>query len=355
MARMIPCSTPTAKTTKPVRQAMANSLARSARIFFSPGMSMRLTPIMNTMPASVASGMLVSRLVRNSANSRTTADMVMFDTCDRPPFSSRIWVLVGLPLTTKVPESPAAKSAADSPTMSRLMSTRSPCLAAKLREVAALWATIRTKQEKATPNTSTASLRVTPCGRPNGGGPAGTAPTTATPSAVASIAVEMAMHAKTAIRAPGIFGMNLLNPMINTSVNAAKPTVVMFASGMEVIIVHCCWNQLPVPLGTPSMAGICPLNTWMPTPVRNPTSTDVLRKSPMNPSLRSRARSSIPPTTSAVRLHQATHSSEYGVSPATPRPASPAARTAAVAESAPTTSSLEEPRRANMRVGRITV
>ncbi len=103
------------------------------------------------------------------------------------------------------------------------------------------------------------------------------------------------------------------------------------------------------------MAGICPEKTWIPTPVRNPTSTDVLRKSPMNPSLSSRARSSIPPTTSAVRLHQATHSSEYGVSPATPRPARPAARTAAVAESAPTTSSLEEPRRANMRVGRITV
>ena len=38
-----------------------------------------------------------------------------------------------------------------------------------------------------------------------------------------------------------------------------------------------------------------------------------------------------------------------------PAPASPAARMAAVAESAPTTSRREEPRRANSSVGKITV
>ena len=78
--------------------------------------------------------------------------MVMLATWVLPFCSSRIWVLVGLPLTTKVPLRPAAMLAPLSPTMSRLMSTRSPCRVAKLREVAALWAMIRTKQENATPS-----------------------------------------------------------------------------------------------------------------------------------------------------------------------------------------------------------
>ena len=93
--------------------------------------------------------MSVSSAVKNSATSSTTADIVMLASWVRPFCSSRIWVLVGLPLTTKVPVSPAAKFAPDSPTMSRLTSTLSPCFIAKLRDVAALWAMIRTKQENA--------------------------------------------------------------------------------------------------------------------------------------------------------------------------------------------------------------
>ena len=77
--------------------------------------------------------------------------MVMLATWVLPFCSSRIWVFVGLPLTTNVPDSPAARFAPLSPTMSRLMSTRWPCRVAKLREVAALCAMIRTKQENATP------------------------------------------------------------------------------------------------------------------------------------------------------------------------------------------------------------
>ena len=73
----------------------------------------------------------------------------MLATWVRPFCSSRIWVLVGLPLTTKVPVRPAAKLAPLSPTMSRFTSTRWPCFIAKLREVAALWAMISTKQENA--------------------------------------------------------------------------------------------------------------------------------------------------------------------------------------------------------------
>ena len=153
MARTMPCSTPTAKTTTAVIAAMTNSLGRAARIRRSPLMSISPMPMRNTIAARTAFGMSVSRPVRNSTTTRTTSDMVMFATWVRPFCSSRIWVLVGLPFTTNVPVSPAAKLAALSPTMSRLMSTRWLCRMAKLREVAALWAMISTKQENAIPST----------------------------------------------------------------------------------------------------------------------------------------------------------------------------------------------------------
>ena len=97
------------------------------------------------------------------------------------------------------------------------------------------------------------------------------------------------------------------------------------------------------------MPGICPEGTDIPTPVRNPISTDADRKSPRNPSRSSRASTSMPPQTSAVRLQNATHSGESGVSPEIDRLASPADMIAAVAESAPTTSSFEAP--SNARTG----
>jgi hypothetical protein len=103
------------------------------------------------------------------------------------------------------------------------------------------------------------------------------------------------------------------------------------------------------------MSGIWPPITWIPTPVRNPIRTDADRKSPRKPSRSIRARSSIPPQTSATRLVNATHSDDAGVRPGAVRPASPAARIAAVAESAPTTSSFDDPSRANTIVGKITV
>ena len=116
--------------------------------------------------------------------------MVMLATCVRPFCSSRIWVLVGLPLTTNVPLRPAARLAPLSPTMSRFTSTRWPCFIAKLREVAALWAMMSTKQEKAIPSTLGMSLQVMPSGSPIGGNPPVTEPTTATPWDEASKAAD---------------------------------------------------------------------------------------------------------------------------------------------------------------------
>jgi len=87
-------------------------------------------------------GMSVSTVVKKSTTSRTMPDMVRLASWVRPFCSSRIWVLVGLPLTTKVPDIPAARFAPASPAMSRFTSTFWPCFIAKLQEVAALWAMI---------------------------------------------------------------------------------------------------------------------------------------------------------------------------------------------------------------------
>ena len=99
------------------------------------------------------------------------------------------------------------------------------------------------------------------------------------------------------------------------------------------------------------MSGICPVATWMPTPVRKPISTDAERKSPRNPSRSTRASTSSTAHSSAASPQSATHFAEPGCSPPIPAASSPADRIAAVAESPPTTSSFEEPSSANAASG----
>ena len=142
---------------------------------------------------------------------------------------------------------------------------------------------------------------------------------------------------------------------MHSSVPTAKATVGRFACGTAPAVCQSCSNHVPGGLGTPSMAGICPVSTWMPTPVRNPMSTGALRKSPMNPSRSNRARSSMTAHMSATRLVQASQVALSGRRPTTPRPARPEARTAAVAESAPTTSSRDDPSSTNASVGKMIV
>ena len=254
------------------------------------------------MPARTDLGMSVRSAVKNRTTRSTTQAMVKLASCVRPFSSSRIWVLVGLPLTTKVPLSPAAKFAPDSPTMSRLTSTFWPFFMAKLREVAALWAMISTKQENAMPMQIPMFAMLMPCGSPIGGKPPWTDPTMATPSACASMADEMPIDSTTATIAPGTLGTNRLNARMMTIVPSPNARVGHEVLARLVIHAHCCWNQLPVPLGMPRRSGICPVNTCTPTPVRKPMSTEADRKSPMKPSLKMRARMSITPQMRAIRL-----------------------------------------------------
>ena len=75
----------------------------------------------------------------------------------------------------------------------------------------------------------------------------------------------------------------------------------------------------------------------------------------MKPSLKMRARMSMTPQMRAIRLVYASHVVLPGVAPGIAAVVSPAARMAAVAESAPTTSSRDEPSSTNSSVGKMTV
>ncbi len=103
----------------------------------------------------------------------------------------------------------------------------------------------------------------------------------------------------------------------------------------------------PEPSDTPSMPLTWPIATWMPTPVRNPISTLRDRKSARKPSRMTRATTSTTPVMIATPDASAT----YSLEPAAARGARPAARIAAVAESAPTTRCREEPRIAKIAIG----
>ena len=76
--------------------------------------------------------------------------------------------------------------------------------------------------------------------------------------------------------------------------------------------------------GTPSMPANWPSATWIPTPVRKPTSTVREMKSARKPSLTTRASSSSPPVINAARLAYASHWLVWGCSPETDSPAMPA-------------------------------
>src|SRR5436190_19168253 len=127
---------------------------------------------------------------------------------------------------------------------------------------------ISTKQENATPNSGGMSDHATPGGSPSGGKPPSSAPTIATPCVDICRAADRMIDKTTARIAPGALGARRLNPRISASVPTANPSVGRLGSPRWVRVCHCCSNQFPLPLEMPSMPGIWPVKTWIPTPVQ---------------------------------------------------------------------------------------
>ena len=113
-------------------------------------------------------------------------------------------------------------------------------------------------------------------------------------------------------------------------------------------------SVVPLPSLTPNIPATWPIATWIPTPVRKPIRTLCDRKLAMNPSRMIRATIMNTAHMRAARLPIATQLAEAGA-PAAAMPARPVARTAAVAESAPTTRCRDEPKIAKAARGRTRV
>ena len=88
---------------------------------------------------------------------------------------------------------------------------------------------------------------------------------------------------------------------------------ISFSVSQNLITVPLIWSRLTSGDGTPSMPPSWPIATWIPTPVRKPTSTVREMKSARKPSRATRARMSRPPVINAARLAKASHSSEPGL------------------------------------------
>ena len=193
-------------------------------------------------------------------------------------------------------------------------------------------------------------------GNPMDGRPPDTGPMVLTPSSARSSHHEKKIAPITAISAPGTLVVTNRAPRITTMTAPETATVVQLTSPRlprvetnlpTVLSKSTPPIVTPEPSGTPNSAPICPAATWMPTPVRKPTSTERDRKSARKPSRATRARKRKAAAISASNPARATYWSE----PVTASPASPAAMTAAVAESAPTTRWRDEPKTAKTRTG----
>lgn len=204
--------------------------------------------------------------------------------------------------------------------------------AAYARDVAALWARMTSTIAPTVANRVGRSDQPT-SGRPTEGRPPGTGPSIVTPSAARSQYQLTKIAPTTAISAPGMRRLIFRQPRMTASTPSETRSVVVFVSPMFDSVVTNLSTVPPDPDDTPSMPLTWPIATWMPTPVRKPIRTLRDRKSARNPSRMIRATTSTTPVMIATPEASATYSAE----PAAASGASPAARMAAVAESAPTT------------------
>src|SRR5262249_38266990 len=258
---------------------------------------------------------------------------------------------------TNVELSPAARFAALSPTRSSFATKFSWYFTAYALAVAALCARMTRNIEAAVASSPVVSPHVIPFGNPMCGSPLGTGPRTETPCDLKSKIQLNAIAPTTATRPPGTALIQRSNT-IRVASNACDTASV--APDVWPTSFNVSQNLITVPLSrfrstfgdaTPSMPANCPNATWIPTPVRNPTSTVLEMKFARKPSRANRASTSKPEASKALRLANASHCDVFGCSPEIPSAAIPANMIAAVAESPPTTRCRDDAKTANARIG----
>ena len=155
------------------------------------------------------------------------------------------------------------------------------------------------KMDAAVPSSATASCSPS-AGRPSRGSPRGTGPSTATPWP-ARLAAQLTMIAPvTAISAPGIRRAIRRAASMTPMTPGETATVAGWARGSAATVCASLITVCGLVVVIPSMSGSCPAATWMPTPVRKPSSTVRDRKLDRKPSRASRASSSRAPVSRAA-------------------------------------------------------
>lgn len=218
-------------------------------------------------------------------------------------------------------------------------------MVAKLRATAALWASTTTAMAAAVA-ASWATSPEAKLGIVRLGSPAGTSPIMATPRDSASIRTPSNENATTATRAAGNFGITLSMTSIETTTPSASNAEATLRSPRSVT-VSTSLSQVVPEAAMPSIPGSLPMIRDTPTPLRNPASTGCEIRSARNPS-RATAMSSRKP---AVRRPNTATVSGYLLEFTETTAPAPAATSAAVAESAPTTSCRVDARIANRTAG----
>ena len=259
----------------------------------------------------------------------------------RPPDRSTAAVFDRLPATPKPPNSPEPRLPAPTASSSWLASIRSPVLAANRR--AALRPSASPTNATAAPATTRPVMSLIETSGIDGTGrPWGTSPTTATPCAARSIALETARPSTRVTSAHGTRGASFDPTKSSARAEAPTAKVTLLVSSIPVTRSWMRLRTSPGGTGMPRMLGSSPMITRIVRPSTKPVTMGLDRNSASHPIRSTLARASSSPAMIAMPAAMAMAASS--VATGNPLISEPV-RTATV-ETGPTMSMREVPRMA---------
>ena len=315
-------------------------------------MSIRPMPMKNTMAARTALGMSVEQAGQEEHDDQDDERHGHVGDLGAAFCSSRIWVLVGLPLTTKVPVGRRRAG----PAQPDDVVVHVDALVVLHGEAAGRRGALgddQHEQENAMPSTLGMSLQVIPSAARS----VGTRPERLRRSRHRGGRVEgggQDGRQDHGDDGAGHLGHEPLEPQDDEQCACGEGDRPRVGVAEVVIVDHCCSTSCPCPSGSRACRGSDgeDLDT---DAGQEPDEDARAEEVAQEPELEHPRQDQ---QAAADQRDQAGPGHPFGrvrCSPEIPSPARPAARIAAVAESAPTTSRREEPSRANINVGKMTV
>ena len=260
-------------------------------------------------------------------------------TCERPPARSTVAVLDRLPATPKPPKMPELTLPTPTASSSWLASTRASSVA---------YSRAALRPSASPTNATAAPARITWLQSDNGipgsdgvGRPWGTSPTTRTPSAARSRALDATSPTSSVTNAHGTFGASFVPPNIRARETTPTTRVCGWMSSRPVARF---WMRAMTSVvggpGMPRMLGSSPMITRMVSPRTNPVTIGLERNSATQPMCSTLASISSRPAVIAMPAARATASAWLsGLKPAMREPVS-----RATVDTGPTINFREVPR-----------